>query len=352
MLAEAVMPPARVAGDETVAEFSRRRFGAEVTERVVDPMVGGLYAGIAGHISAAAAFPKLLEMERRYGSVARGILARHLRGAHMPGSRLFSWRHGIGTLPRALARGLGAAVRTGVTVRAVRPAAGGFRIEAGPHGSLEVPAVVIATQPHVAAGLLAGVDAEAAAAAAAIEAPPLAVAFFGYRRRQVAHPLDGLGFLVPRDEGFKLTGAQFCTTMFPGRAPGDTVAVSGYFGGARAPDLARLPADALIELAREEFSRLLGARGEPLVARVRHWPLGLPQYGRGHRRRIAEIETAGARRPGLFVTGNYFQGPSVAACLDAARDTGLAVHRFLSSGEQNGAEMSAELEGGRRIESH
>jgi oxygen-dependent protoporphyrinogen oxidase len=247
----------------------------------------------------------------------------------MPGRRLFSWRDGMGSLPRALAAQLGPVVRTGVAVRRILPHSRGFRVDAGAAGSLEARAVVIATQPHVTAALLEGLDAQAAAAAAAIEAPPLAVVFLGYHRRQVAHPLDGLGYLTPAAEGRALTGALFCSTMFAGRAPEHHVALAGYIGGSRAPDLARLPRDEVVDLARAEFKDLIGARGEPVVARVRQWPQGLPQYRPGHDQRIRVLTAGEHRKPGVFVTGNYLRGVSVAACLDQAAETAALVHEYL-----------------------
>jgi oxygen-dependent protoporphyrinogen oxidase len=118
--------------------------------------------------------------------------------------------------------------------------------------------------------------------------------------------------------------------MFPGRAPPDYVALSGYVGGDRAPDLARLPAAVLIHLARSEFAELLGARGTPVVARVRHWAQGLPQYRVGHGDAVAAVARAEERWPGLVVTGNYFAGLSIAACLDQAARAASRTHAFLS----------------------
>lgn len=329
LLGEFAVPGAVDGREETVAEFCIRRFGPEFLERVIDPMVAGIYAGRADEISVAAAFPKLVELERQYGAVSRGLLRRHRRGVRMPGSRLFSWRDGIASLPRALAAGLGDVVRTGVTVRGLQAVSGGFKVDAGAAGAFTARSVVIATQPHVAARLLEGIDADAAGAAGAIDAPPLAVVFFGFRRRQVDHPLDGLGFLTPQKEGRSLSGAQFCSTMFPGRSPEGHVCVAGYLGGARAPELARRPGEELIDLALGEFRDLIGVKGEPAVTQVRHWPLGLPQYRIGHAERTACLKNAGRRWPGLFVAGNYFNGPSVAACLTMSRETACGVDAFL-----------------------
>jgi oxygen-dependent protoporphyrinogen oxidase len=249
----------------------------------------------------------------------------------MPGSRLFSWRDGMATLPRTLAQRLAGNIRTGITVKRISPSYDGFNVDLGSQGRLQAKSVVVATQAHVAAQLICDIDPQGAAAAQGISSPPLALVFLGYPRRNVAHPLDGLGFLTSEAENRKVLGAQFCSTMFPGRAPEGQVAVSAYIGGSRAPHLARLPAPDLIRLARSEFRDLIGAAGEPTVARVRHWPVGLPQYGSGHQKLIEDLGTTDRRLNGLFLTGNYFAGPSVAVCLSIARKTALAVHRYLES---------------------
>ncbi len=328
-LAEPFVPRKATRDDETVAEFWARRFGREFAERVIDPLVGGLFAGTAESLSMDAVFPRLVDMERDDGSIIRAMARRLRRGSAMPGRRLFSWRDGVGALPGALADHLGPALATGVAVRCIRPAPGGFRIDAGAAGGFDARAVVVATQPHVAAGLLERLDAAAAEAAAVFDAPPLAVVFLGYPRARVDHPLDGLGYLTPRGEGRALSGALFCSTMFAGRAPGGHVALAGYIGGARAPDLARRSRAGLIQMARDEFAGLVGARGEPVVARVRQWARGLPQYAPGHGARVDALVSIGQRQPGLFVTGNYLNGVSVAACLAQAVNTAERVHGYL-----------------------
>ncbi|MAF47009.1 MAG: protoporphyrinogen oxidase [Rhodospirillales bacterium] len=339
LMMEFAVPRYRGAGEESIAEFSGRRFGKEFTEKVIDPLVAGIYAGRADQLSVTAGFPKLTQLEQTHGSIAVGLIKRRRKGAKMPSSRLFSWRNGIGTLPARLAANLGDAVKTGVTVRRIHRSRNGFKVDAGAAGSVQARALVIATQPHVAAAMLDGVDDVAAAAAGAIAAPPLAVVYLGYRRGQVEHPLDGLGFLSPECEGLSMSGAQFCSTMFPGRAPGGRVSLAAYFGGARAPGLAELPARDLVGLARDEFGDLLGASGEPEVARVRHWPRGLPQYRLGHGQHVADLLDADSRVPGLFITGNYFSGPAVAECIARAGATAARVESIFKdqmyTGEPN-----------------
>ncbi len=329
-------------GDESVAAYCARRFGREFADRVMDPLVGGLYAGLADQLSVSAVFPRLVELERRFGSVTMGAVRGRMRGGRMPGSRLYSWRDGIGTLPKALTAALGARIRTGTTVHAIRRLSDGFAVDTGPDGTVRARSVVIATQPHVAARMLEPLDGDAAAAVGSIAAPPIAVVFLAYDRDQIDHPLDGLGFLSPSGEDRALTGSLFCSTMFANRAPGGKVALSVYFGGARAPELGRQSGDALIALAREELRQLIGARGMPLQTRVRHWPVGLPQATVGHPDRTACLESVCERVPGLYLTGNYFGGPSVGNCVARAYAQAVEVGAFLDrSGPSESQDFSA-----------
>ena len=330
MLTEPLRPRGAPGADETVAEFFTRRFGGEFLDRVIDPLVGGMFAGVPEDLAMAATFPRMVEMERRHGSIVRAAVHAMRHGRTMPGRKLFSWRDGIATLPAALNSCLGKSVRTGVAVRRVTPERGGYSIDAGRSGTYRARAVIIATQPHVAAALIEPLEPACAAALTNIPAPPLAVVFMGYRRDQIDHPLDGLGYLSARGEGRAVNGALFCSTMFADRAAEDHVAISGCVGGARAPELANMPAGDVADLVRGDVEELLGAHGSPLVTRVRQWPRGLPQFQPGHARTMTVCSEMEQGRPGLFLTGNYLGGVSVAACVDQASTAASRVHDFLS----------------------
>ena len=331
MMAEITVPRPAAGTEESIAEFCRRRFGSEFTDRIMNPLVGGLYAGRAEQLSVSAVFPRLEELENRFGSISWAAFRRRLQGRSLPGKRLYSWREGMGTLPRALMGSLGTTLRTGITVRRIGAVPGGFKVDAGADGTIKARTVVIASQPHVAAGLLEGTADDAATAAGNIHAPPLAVVFLGYERRQVDHPLDGLGYLTPTAEKHSLTGAQFSSTMFPGRAPKDHVAITGYLGGTRSPDLGTVSRAEAVDLVRAELADLIGARGRPKVVGVRHWPRSIPQYEIGHAARIATLDSTSESVPGLFVTGNYFDGPSVGSCVARATQTCATVDDYLST---------------------
>ncbi len=263
MMAELLVPRRKDGAEESVADFVSRRFGREFAERVFEPMAAGIFMADSQQLSVQGAFPRLAGLEARHGSIIRAVLAAK-RGSE-PGRQLFSWPGGIATLPLRLAALLGARVRSGVTVTGLKRRGAGFEVTTN-KGTLTPDNIVLAVQPHVAAMLLEDIDPDAATAAADIPAPPVATCFFAYRRTQVAHPLDGLGFLSTRSGGI-ISGAQFPSTMFAGRAPDGFVSISAYLGGARR----------------------------------------------------AVLEATPERLPGLYLTGNYLSGVSLSSCLEQAK---------------------------------
>jgi len=319
--------------EESVYAFAARRFGKEFAARVMDPLVAGMFGGDAEQLSMSAAFPTLLEMEQTHGSITRGII-KAKRGSE-PAKRLFSFRKGVATLPQSLAAVLGDVVRTGVTVRSLQRGsafgANGYKITTHRHGTLSARAVVLAVQPHVASQLLEPLDAVGASAIAQIDAPPMSVSFFGYRREQVGHPLDSLGFLSLKDSGGIITGAQFLSTMFEGRAPDGHVAISAYVGGVRNREVAKMNSKDLLVQVHNELSSLLQIKGPPILARCRQWPRSLPQYTLGHADRMADIMAVSDRYQGLFLTGNYIGGVSIANCISQAYSTATNVDLCLKA---------------------
>jgi oxygen-dependent protoporphyrinogen oxidase len=332
LLAEPFIAP--IPGDETVAQFATRRFGREFFDYLVDPLVGGLHAGDPSRLSVCAAFPRLKRLERESGSVLAGLAAARLRrngaGAFDPRRRrLFSFRDGLAALPRALAAALGASIVTNARVAALRPARGGFRLRVNDR-DIGARSVVVALPAYLAARLLAPLDPASALAAGGIAHPPLAVVFLGYPRDAIQHPLDGFGVLMPRVERRGILGVLFSSSLFPGRAPQDQVAVTAYVGGGREPEQAGAPPQELACLVHQEMRQLFRARLKPIVSRVRYWRHGLPQPEPGHLQRMARLRALEDSLPGLYVTGNYLNGVSTAACVDEALAVARRAHQHLS----------------------
>lgn len=322
-------------GDETVAAFTRRRLGQEMLDYVMDPLAAGLYAGDPRQLSVSAVFPQLKRLERCSGSIVLGALGARLRrdrqsAAHGPGKRqLFSFRQGLGTLPRSLAGRLAGRIFPGHRVESVRRGAGGrFRVSVRRGAAAQwvmADSVVVALPAYAAANVLHELDRRVAETLSAISHPPLAVVFLGYRANAIAHPLDGLGVLMPAIEKRDVLGMLFSSTLFPGRAPAEHVALTAFVGGARQPQLAMLEPDALAALVHGEVRQLLGGRAAPVVARTRCWHRGLPQPGVDHAQRLGRIATLEREHAGLFLTGNYFSGVSSVACVAQAFDTAQRV---------------------------
>jgi len=319
--------------DESVHAFICRRFGVEFADKVMAPLVAGMFAGDSHTLSLQAVFPKLMKMEQEFGSVTRGIL--QARWGSEPAKRLFSFQNGIGTLPKTLARALDGRVKTGAAVKSVLRQPGGYRLDIHGQGSVGCKSVILAVQPHVTASLLEPLDQETATTIAGIDAPPLSVVFLAYARQQIDHPLDSLGFLSVPGEGGLVNGAQFFSTMFSNRAPDGFVSVSAYVGGSCNREAAGLNSHDLTGMVHEELSGLLGINGAPVISRCRHWARSLPQYEIGHREKVAMITTLPRRQPGLYVTGNYLGGVAVAKCIEQARLTAGNVHNYLSGMSQN-----------------
>lgn len=326
--------PARTE-DETIAAFARRRLGREMLDYVMDPLASGLYAGDPEQLSISAAFPRLKQLECRFGSVILGALRSRYR------RRLFSFREGLGTLPQSLASELAGSLHPGHRVEAVRRSPGGrFRVvvRSGPTARLIMAdSVVIALPAYAAAEVLQSLDAPLAEALAEIGHPPLSVVFLGYRASAIAHPLDGLGVLMPGVEKRGVLGILFSSTLFAGRAPSHHVALTAFVGGARQPQLALLPPHELAALAQREVRDLLGARAAPELVRTRRWRRGLPQPGVDHAARLARIAASESEHAGLFLTGNYFSGVSTAACIEQAFSTARRASSFLLLRNRNHA---------------
>jgi oxygen-dependent protoporphyrinogen oxidase len=260
------------------------------------------------------AVPKIAALEREHGSLIRGALAK--RKGPAPGGAMISFPGGLSTLPRRLAEAIGD-VRTGVACRSVRPVDGGFSIETS-EGELKAQRVVLAVPADVAAGLLAEATGGKSRLFAEIPYAAVAVACFGFRRADVAHPLDGFGFLAPRCEGLRPLGCLFPSSIFPGRAPEGHVLLTAFAGGRTDPVLASWDEERIAREILQALRPVLGITGSPVVTRVRRWARAIPQYELGHGRFVERARAIEQALPGLAIGGNFLFGISVPDCIKNA----------------------------------
>jgi len=309
--------------DETLAHFARRRLGREALEVLVGPMVSGVFAGDPERLSLRSAFPKVAALEQKYGGLIRGMLAlKRERGGPAsagPGGKLTSFVPGMATPCLALARELGAAVRLGRRVTALRRDGPGFTLRLATGDEIPADLVILAVPAYVQRELLAPLDGPAADRLAEVPYPHLTVVCLGYRRADVAHPLGGFGYLVPRREGIQILGALFESTLFAGRAPEGHVLIRVMIGGATNPEVADLDEAALLAVVRADLTTTLGLAAAPTFTRVYRHRWAIPQYTPGHGQRLEEIETRVAALGPLLVTGNAYRGISFNDCVRNAR---------------------------------
>ncbi len=335
---EPFVAPAAPEADESVTQFVTRRLGKEFLDYAVEPFVAGVYAGNPDELSVNAAFPKLHGLEQRYGSLIKGQIKGARERAHRAGkvrnvARSFSFRGGMQTLTDALARALNPIRTAARASRIEHRSDGAFLVEVNNQaGSARIAArcIVLAVPADAAAHLLREHVPDAAQALEGIVYAPVASVACAYARRDVAHALDGFGFLLPRVEDGRILGALFSSSMFEGRAADGSVLVTAFVGGRRQPHLALENEATIAGVVHEELARFLGARNPGLTAMTR-WPRAIPQYTLGHQRRMRHAEAAERDLPGLFLCASYRGGVSVGDCIKSAHETAGRVGAYLRS---------------------
>ncbi|MCF7687491.1 MAG: protoporphyrinogen oxidase [Cephaloticoccus sp.] len=321
--------------EESVGAFVERRLGREFLDYAINPFVGGVYAGDPCKLSVTHGFPKLHALEQTYGSLIRGALKRRNTSGG-PKGRILSFPEGLAELPQALAAGLGERVQLGQRVTSVRKVAQHWEVTSEKDGRMvtENYAAVVCALPADVLAKLPLVDvpgADRLPELGEIEQPAVTSVFAGYRREQVAHPLDGFGLLVPEIEKRRMLGVLFSSTLFPNRAPDGHVALTTFVGGVRSPELAHLDDAGLHQLLREELGSLLGVQGEPVYYRVTRWPRAIPQYTLGYGRFKAIFSSVEAATPGIYFGGNARDGISLANCIESGRRLARAVRTGMNS---------------------
>jgi len=329
-------------GDVAVASYVGARFGQELVDRLVDPLLGGVYAGRSEDLSFEATLPGLAEESRRHSSLteAAGALmpprATAAGGGAAEATVFTTLAGGLGTLPAAVAAASGAEVRTGAMVRELERTPGGWRLTVGSAhapASLDADAVVLAVPAQPAGRLLAGLPgaADARAALAGIAYASMAIVTLAYPASRFPRPVEGSGYLVPAVDGHPVKAVTFSSVKWPHLRSADPEIVVvrcslGRMGEERL--LHRDDAD-LASLAAADLAAATGVRGEPADARVTRWGGALPQYTVGHLGRVARIRAAVRREPGLAVCGAAYDGIGIPACIATARAAADQVLRYL-----------------------
>jgi len=341
LLMDLVRPRRTDDSDESLASFVKRRLGREALDRLVQPLVGGIYTADPNELSLKATLPQFAAMERDHGGLIRGAMAELKKNKNVDrnasGARygLFaSLSDGMETLPRALANSLPPnSVRTDTSVRRITRTEQGtaWRVELLDGPPIDAAGIILATEAHASARMLDSLDPDLALNLRSIPYASSAIVTVAYRRDQLVHPLDGFGAVVPAIENRKILAISFTSVKFPGRAPSGTALLRVFVGGATQPELFDLDDLAIESLVQEELSQLLGASGAPLLIRVARHPRAMPQYTLGHLERVATIRRRVARHPRLILTSNAFDGVGIPDVVRAAQSAADALLDALSN---------------------
>ena len=334
-----VIPARRENGDETLASFVRRRLGQEALEKIAEPLLSGVHVSDPERLSLKSSFPRLMDVERKYGSLIRGMLAaRRMMASGNNGSQsrlpmFMTLRGGMGQLVEAVAERLASVdIRMESQVTSLHSLdAGGppyeVRTREGP--ALRADAVILTTPSNVAGRLLETINPDLARELAAIRYVSTAVVSLGYGPQTGLAPLEGFGFIIPKTEGRRITACTWSSTKFDGRAPEGHQALRCFVGGPGREEMAELDSDTLLEVVREELADMMGLKAEPSLVRINRWLKLNPQYDLGHLDRVADLRTRAESHGGLFLAGSAYDGVGVPDCVRQAEEAADGVLRSL-----------------------
>lgn len=349
LMAEPFIRPAPADRDESIGEFVCRRLGREFLDYAIDPLVAGIYAGNPQLLSVSQAFPKLYALEQRYHSLLLGQILgakdRKKRGeVSKKDAKKFSFDEGLQVLIDALGARLAEEIKISSPVRCLERRDDRWVVDASHRGEnerIECGAVLLALPAHKIAGLdIRTFPALDAGPLAEVYYPPVATIVLGFRRKDVGHPLDGFGMLIPEKEGFQILGALFSSSLFPNRAPLNEVTITCFIGGARAPQLPLQTPQRLLEIAARDLSALLSIKGEPMFRHTVVYRQAIPQYNVGFqktRELMSEMERAA---PGLFIAGHARDGISLSDSIVSGHNVASRISTFLAASENEATALN------------
>jgi oxygen-dependent protoporphyrinogen oxidase len=330
-----ILPARPVNGDESLGAFIGRRLGREAYENLIEPLLSGIYAGDGDRLSLASTFPYLRDLELKHGSLARGALAARQRSGH-DGDAARGWRSafltpttGLAEIVEALVtylQGHGVSLCLNTRARSVSRSGAGYAVETDKLSTLDADALILAAPAYANSALLSRLDPPLADALDSIPYASTATISLVYPKAALPRPLDGYGYVIPRNEGRAALACTWTSTKFPHRAP-EGYALVRVFVGRAGQDI---PWDqaSLLEIARDEMRATMGITAEPLLARVFAWDRAMPQYNLGHPETLKTIEAALAHYPGLALAGNAYRGIGIPDCI---RSGELAMERILKT---------------------
>ena len=310
--------------DETLADFARRRLGKEAYEKLIDPMASGIYAGNPESLSLKSCFPKIFNLEEKYGSLIKGMIKLQREAKKSgnqkvgagPGGTLTSFHSGMGMIIDSLKGYLKERLRVGSKAISVERKGKGYAVHLSDGMVVETEILVIASPAYSAAEILKNLDRPLSSILSEIPYPSVAVVCFGYRKERIANKLDGFGFLIPYKERRKILGSLWDSSIFPGRAPEGYALLRSMVGGARASELAIQDDGRLIDIVAEELGHIMDIKVQPDFVKIYRHEKAIPQYNIGHDRKLKAVDEMLLKYKNLYLTGNAYRGIGVNDCIE------------------------------------
>ena len=337
-LAQEFIKPKRTDGvDETLADFARRRLGAEALDKLIGPMVSGIFAGNPETMSLKSCFPRIHELEQQYGGLLKAMMkmakqkkaeikaGKQVASAAGPAGVLTSFAGGIQELTDATVKKLKGQVRTGHAVTGLKAIDGGWELRLADGSNFDAEIVVSAAPAHVLKELTWSLDGGLSELLAGIPYAPMNVICFGYEQDKVERDLNGFGYLIPKKEGCEILGTLWDSSIFTGRAPEGHIMLRSMMGGATTPEAIGLSDTEVKKRTMGELKKIMGISAEPDFVRIFRHQRAIPQYVVGHADRLAAIDEQLKAHTGLILTGNAFFGIGLNDCVNAANKAGEQV---------------------------
>jgi oxygen-dependent protoporphyrinogen oxidase len=313
---------------QSISEFVTRRLGKEFLDYAINPFVAGVYAGNPEELSVKSAFPKLYELEEKYGGLIvgtiRSIRERKRRAEKSKQSaKMLSFKDGMQVLPKAIARHLSGKVKFQSDVTSIKKIIGGYQINftlEGEQQSLNCDKILSTVPAYIASNLFAHFDEKLPKHLNEIYYPPVLVLFLVYKKEFIRRPLDGFGFLIPSKEKKSFLGAIWSSVIFPNRSDDSTAVFTLFAGGARNPEIGSIDKEILIGKVKKEFEEIMKISGEPELQTYKYWSKAIPQYNIGYIEHEKYFDEFEKNNPGLLLSGNYRGGISVGDCIKNAKE--------------------------------
>ena len=311
--------------DFSVAKFVERHYGREMVDRVADPLLAGVYGGSADELSVRSVLPRFVEMEARYGSLGKAMVAARTQQQSSGRSLFTSLRSGMQQITDALlARIAAPARRANSAVERIGSESGKWLVMSSGRTE-EFDAVVIAAPAYSASRLLQEANTELASVLSAIRYSSSVTVALGYDERVRVGLPEGFGFLIPRTESHRIIAATFVHNKFSHRAPDNRALIRCFLGGTRDEAILHLSDDEIAAIVKQDLLAILGIDNEPQFVRIYRWQKAMAQYEVGHRNRVERIRSLLGETPGLALAGNYLGGIGVPDCVRAGSEAATKV---------------------------